>query len=197
MSKTMQWIGRNLSLGGIVRNAGSGLGKVSKYTAQGAGAAASLLTDNPETKRRIKNACASAGGSMDAVITKSSSAAGQGINYGVQKLSEGVGHASGATAKLMGASEDNVLLAKKVGTVAGAVVVGVVAGVGVADAAVALGAAAGTAGGAATTSGLAALGGGSIAAGGGGMAAGQAVAQSIVAAGGVSGAASLKKDDVV
>ena len=83
---------------------------------------------------------------------------------------------------------------EKVGTLAGAVIVGVVAGAGIADAAVALGAAAGTAGAAATTSGLAALGGGSIAVGGGGMAAGHAVMQGIVAASGASGAATLQKD---
>jgi len=194
MSKTMQWIGKNLSLGGLVRHAGSGIGTVTKLTVQGAGAAASLLADDPATKQKIKSTCASAGASLDTALTKGSAVAGDGINYGVQKASVAVGHASGGVAKLMGASEENVLMAQKVGTVVGAVAVGVVAGAGVADAAVALGAAAGTAGGAATTSGLAALGGGSIAAGGGGMAAGHAVMQGIVAAGGVSGAATLKKD---
>lgn len=194
MSKTMQWVSEHLSLGGLVRHAGSGIGTVTKLTVQGAGAAASLMADDPATKQKIKNACASAGKSMDVALTKGSAVAGEGINYGVQKASVAVGHASGGVAKLMRASDENVLVAQKVGTVVGAVVVGVVAGAGVADAAVALGAVAGTAGGAATTSGIAALGGGSIAAGGGGMAAGHAVMQGIVAAGGASGAASLSKD---
>lgn len=194
MSKPMQWIGKNISLGGLVRHAGSGVGTVAKLTAQGAGAAASLLSNDPTTKRKIRSACASAGASTDGVLTNGSAVAGDGINYGVQKASVVVGYASGGVAKLMGASQENVLLAQKVGTILGAVAVGVVAGAGVANAAIALGGAAGTAGAAATTSGLAALGGGSIAAGGGGMAAGHAVMQGIVVAGGVSGAATLKTD---
>ena len=175
MSKAMKWIGKNLSLGGLVRHAGNGLGTVTNVAVQGVGAVASLASDDPKTKQRIKDTCSYVGKKLDSNITEGSAFAGKGI------------------AKLLGASEENVKLAQKVGTVVGAVSIGVVAGGGVADAAIAIGAASGTAGAAATTSGLAALGGGSIAAGGGGMAAGQAVANGIVAAGGVSGAAALKE----
>lgn len=195
MSKAMNWIGKNLSLGGLVRHAGNGLGTVTNVTAQSAGFVASLFADDPNTKQSIKNACSTIGKTLDSGITKGSAVAGQGIDYGVQKTSAGIGYASGEAAKLMGASEENVLVAKKVGTVLGAVTVGVVAGGGIADAAIAIGAASGTAGAAATTSGLAALGGGAISAGGGGMAAGQAVVNGIVAAGGVSGAATLKENN--
>lgn len=194
MSNSMQWIGKNLSLGGLIRHAGSGIGTVTNLALQGAGAVAKRFTGDPATKQKIKSACATVGNSIDSALTKGGAVAGDGINCGIQVFSRATGHASGAAAKLMGASEENVALAQKVGTVVGAVAVGVVAGAGVADAAVALGAAAGTAGGAATTSGLAALGGGSIAAGGGGMAAGHAIMQGIVAAGGVSGAATLRED---
>ncbi len=96
---------------------------------------------------------------------------------------------------MMGASDAGVAQAQRIGTVVGAVGVGLVAGLGVADAAVALAAVSGTAGAAATTSGLAALGGGSIAAGGGGMAAGLSIAHGIVVGGVVSGAATLNKDE--
>lgn len=194
MSKTVQWIGKNLSMGGLVRHAGSGVGTLSKVTVQSVGAAASLVASDPATKQKIRSTCATVGTSVDKVLSQSSEMAGNGINYGVQKVSQAIGGASGIAAKLVGASQQNVALAEKVGTLAGAVIVGVVAGAGIADAAVALGAAAGTAGAAATTSGLAALGGGSIAVGGGGMAAGHAVMQGIVAASGASGAATLQKD---
>ena len=193
MSKAMKWIGKNLSLGGLVRHAGNGLGTVTNVAVQGVGAVASLASDDPKTKQRIKDTCSYVGKQLDSSLTEGSAFAGKGIDYGVQKASVGIGHVSGGTAKLLGASEENVKLAQKVGTVVGAVSIGVVAGGGVADAAIAIGAASGTAGAAATTSGLAALGGGSIAAGGGGMAAGQAVVNGIVAAGGVSGAAALKE----
>ena len=195
MSKAMKWIGKNLSLGGLVRHAGNGLGTVTNITAQGVGMVAGLCTDDPKTKKNIKDTCSNIGKALDSGITKGSAVAGQGVDYGVQKASVGIGYASGGAAKLMGASEENVILAKKVGTVVGAVGIGVVAGGGVADAAIAIGAASGTAGAAATTSGLAALGGGSIAAGGGGMAAGQAVVNAIVATGGVSGAATIKENN--
>ncbi|WP_075383815.1 hypothetical protein [Acinetobacter pittii] len=195
MSKAMKWIGRNLSLGGLVRHAGNGLGTVTNVTVQGVGMVASALSDDPKTKKSIKDACSNVGKTLDSSITKGSAVAGQGIDYGVQKASVGIGYASGGAAKLLGASEENVILAKKVGTVVGAVSIGVIAGGGVADAAIAIGAASGTAGAAATTSGLAALGGGSIAAGGGGMAVGQAVVNAIVATGGVSGAATVKENN--
>ncbi len=197
MSKTMEWIGKNLSLGGLVRNVGSGLGTVTKYAVNGAEAAATLIANDPATKKKIHDTCTNAGNTVDSALTKGSSAVGAGINKGVQVASVAVGRASGGVAKILGASEENVALAQKLGTVAGAVTVGVIVGAGVADAAVALGAAVGTAGGAATTSGVAALGGGSVAAGGGGMAAGHAVMQGMAAAGGVSGAAALKKDEGV
>ena len=195
MSKATEWIGRNLSLGGLVRNAGSGLGTLTKVAVRTAGAAATLVASDPATKKKIQDTCANAGNTVDSALTKGSSAAGAGINRGVQVASVAVGRASGGVARMLGASEENVALAQKVGTVAGAVTVGVIVGAGIADAAVALGAAVGTAGGAATTSGVAALGGGSVAAGGGGMAAGHAVMQGMSAAGGVSGAAALKKND--
>jgi hypothetical protein len=194
MSKTLQWIGKNLSLGGLVRHTGSGLGTLTNMTAKGVGAVASHIATDPGTKQRIKITCLNVGKSVDSALTTGGAAAGDGINYGVRKVSEAAGHASGGIAKQMGASDENVLLAQKLGTVGGAVMVGMVVGAGVADVAVALGAAAGTAGAAATTSGFASLGGGAIAAGGGGMALGHTIAEGIAAAGGLSGAATLEKD---
>ena len=191
MKKAMQWIGRNLSMGGLVRNISCMFGNVAKHSLNGVGTAASLLTDKPDSKQRIKDVCSMTGNSLDSALKKGGTVAGDGINKGVQLVSSACGATVGGIARKAGASDENVDLAKKVGTIAGAVGVGVVAGAGIVDMAVALGAAAGTAGAAATTSGLATLGGGSIAVGGGGIAVGQAVTQGIVAAGGVSGAASI------
>lgn len=128
----MEWIGKNLSLGGLVRHAGNGLGTVTNITAQSVGVVASLCTDDPKTKKNIKDTCSNIGKTLDSGITKGTAVAGQGIDYGVQKVSVGIGYASGSAAKLMGASEENVILAKKVGTVVGAVGIGVVAGGGMA-----------------------------------------------------------------
>ena len=191
----MKWIGENLSFGGLIRNAGSGLGTLTKVTVEGTGMVASLFIDDPEEKQKIQNTCTTIGESIDSDIKECSAIVGKGVDYGVQKTSAGVGYVSGEAVRLMGADEETVVLAQKIGTLASAVTVGVVVGGGIADAAIAAGAAAGATGAAATTSGLAALGGGSIAAGGGGMAAGQAVVNGIVAAGGVSGAATLKDND--
>ncbi len=113
MSKAMEWIGKNLSLGGLVRHAGNGLGTVTNITAQSVGVVASLCTDDPKTKKNIKDTCSNIGKTLDSGITKGTAVAGQGIDYGVQKVSVGIGYASGSAAKLMGASEENVILAKK------------------------------------------------------------------------------------
>lgn len=191
---SLQWIAKNLSLGGLVSNAGSGIGSVTKAAAKGVGATAGLLIQNQEKKQSFKDACDSAGQSMDGAVTDFGAAVGGGINYGMQKVGEVSGSVSGSVAKRMGASDENVIIAQKIGAIVGTAAVGMAAGTGIADAAVAASAATGTAGAAATASGLAAIGGGSIAAGGGGMAAGQAVVSGIVTAGTVSGAASAKSE---
>lgn len=191
MSNAIQWLGRNFSLGGLLRNAGSGIGTVTKYTIKGAGSAAALLTDDRDQKERIRSAFDTAGEVADSTLTRGTEAAGAAINFAVQKASAGVGYATGGAARIIGMSEDNVEFAEKLGTVVGAVAVGAIAGGGIGDAAVALGAIAGTAGAAATTSGFAALGGGAVAAGGGGMAAGISVVQGIAAIGGASGLTTL------
>ena len=197
MAKVMQWVGKNLSLGGLIRHSASAVGTVTNYAVQGVGYAASHLIDDLEKRKSIQDSCQGAGKAIDSGLTKGGAALGSGVNKTVQVASQAVGHASGGVAKMMGASDDGIAQAQKIGTVVGAVGVGLVAGLGVADAAVALAAVSGTAGAAATTSGLAALGGGSIAAGGGGMAAGLTVAHGIVAGGAVSGVATLNKDEPV
>lgn len=194
MGKTLEWIGQNLSLGGLVRHAGSALGKTSKFTVRAVGAGVGVTVKQPATRRRVELACEQAGTSIDNACTKTGAAIGNGINVGVQNISGAAGNISGHIAEAAGASDENVRLARKVGTVVGAVAVGAAVGAGIADAVIAVAATAGTAGAAATTSGLAALGGGSLAAGGGGMAAGQAVVQSIVAAGAASGAATISEN---
>lgn len=181
---TMKWIGQNLGIGGLVRNAGNGLGTVTKVAVHGAGGAASMLSHDPATKKRIKDASLNVGNALDSAFTKGGAVTGNGIDYGVQKVGVVTGHAAGSAAKLLGASEQNVVLVQKIGTVAGAFGVGVIAGAGIAGFAAGLGAAAGTAGAAATTSGLASLGAGS-------MAAGQFATEVITALGGASGVATL------
>jgi hypothetical protein len=194
MGKALEWIGKNLSLGGLVRNAGSALGKTSKFTARVAGVTAAVTVKHPATKQKVKLGCMHAGTSLDKACTTTGAVIGNGIDLGVRKIGSAAGNISGHIAEAAGASEENVQLARKVGTVIGVVAVGAAVGTGVADAAVAIAATAGTAGAAATTSGLAALGGGSLAAGGGGMAAGQAIVQGIVAAGAASGAATISEN---
>ncbi len=70
MSKAMEWIGKNLSLGGLVRHAGNGLGTVTNITAQSVGVVASLCTDDPKTKKNIKDTCSNIGKTLDSGITK-------------------------------------------------------------------------------------------------------------------------------
>ncbi len=72
MSKAMSWISRNLSIGGLVRNAGKGAGKATKYAAQGTGIAASLLVDDPSEKEEVKRRFTSAGDLADTAISKGS-----------------------------------------------------------------------------------------------------------------------------
>lgn len=194
MSTTLQWIANNLSLGGLLRNSASVIGSATNYTVQGVGFAASHFIEDPTTKSKIRETCCAAGKIIDEGLTKGGEIAGTGVNKIVQFTGEVVGEASGGIAKLAGASEENIILAKKIGTVAGAAGVGILASAGIGSVAVSLSAASGTAGAAATTSGLAALGGGSIAAGGGGMAAGQAIVNGLIAGGAASGAATLKAE---
>lgn len=184
MSKTSEWVGRNLSLGGLVRHTGKAVGVAARVTINGAGAAAGYCVKEPETRAKIRNACAATGDTVDNAFSKGAAAVGNGVNTGIQAASRGAGKGGAFIAERCGASPENVALTENVCRVAGALVVGAVAGMGVADGLVALGAVAGTAGAAAATSGLAAVGGGS-------MAVGQVVVQGIAAAGAATGAASL------
>jgi hypothetical protein len=195
MSDKLQWIGRNLSLGGLLRHAGTGVGKAGKYGAKAAGAAAALVVRNPSRKREIADSYASAGDNFDDSMAAFSAKAGHSLNYGVQQFSKGTGKVCGSAARAVGMSEPNVEFAEKLGTVAGAVGIGLVVGGGIAEVAIAAGAIAGTSGAAATSSGLAALGGSSMAVSGGGVIAGTAVVDGIVSAAAVSGAATMADDE--
>lgn len=194
MPKAIPWIGRHLSFGGLIRDLGCSFGLMIQLLMQGSGAVVTLFVRNPQTKQTLTANCTVIGQSINTTLTNGSAMVGCGINYGFQQCSSAIGFVSGSVAKIVGASEENTVLARKLGTAFGAVIFGVIAGAGIADATVAIAAMSGTVGGAATTSGLAALGGGSIASGGGGMVAGQVVTQSIVAVGGVLGAATLTHD---
>lgn len=185
-----KWIARNLSLGGIIKNVGGGAGTIANLGFRAIGAAAESVAGvaGKQDAKAIGDAIRSAGEFTDTALTKT----GEGVGFLANKATEYAGKAgaevAGFSAELANADPSTIATARKVGTFIGAAAVGMVAGLSVADAAVALAAAPGTAGAAATTSGLAALGGGSIATGGGGMAVGQAVTQGIVAASSVSGA---------
>ncbi len=181
-------------LGGIVRNGAGALGTDTNWSIQGAALGASQFTDEPKRKEEIRRSFRDVAQTVDSGITKAGQVAGTGVNKIVQLSGSLVGEATAAGAKLAGASDQTINMARKIGTVAGSAAIGIAAGMGVASAAVSLAAASGTAGAAATTSGLAALGGGSVAVGAGGMAAGQAVVNTIVSAAAASGAASLEAD---
>ena len=85
---SLQWVAKNLSLGGLVSNAGSGVGSVTRAAAKGVGATAGLLIQDQEKKQSFKDACDSAGQSMDGVLTNASAAVGGGINYGIKKVGD-------------------------------------------------------------------------------------------------------------
>lgn len=190
MSNTTDWISKNLSLGGIVSNIGSGIGSASSLVANGIGSAAGIFTTDEKTKKYLQESCDGAGSAIDNGLKRGSATVGDFINFAVNTFGDAVGNVSANAAETFGASNENVEMTRNVGKVVGAAAVGLVAGAGIANVATAVGAAAGTSGAAATSSGLAALGGGSIAAGGGGMAVGQAVTQGIIAASTASGLAS-------
>lgn len=91
------------------------------------------------------------------------------------------GYVCKQTAKVMGASPENVQRAEKIGNAVGKIAVGGGIGLAASAALVSAAAASGTAGAAAFTNGLATLGGGSVATGGFGMIGGVVVATGIVA----------------
>ncbi|HZA28360.1 MAG TPA: hypothetical protein VE735_01985 [Gammaproteobacteria bacterium] len=196
MSDRLKWVCNNLSLGGLLRIVGSTAGTAANYALTGIGATVAYLAGNSDSGAKIQDGCSFVGESLDTTLSKTGEGVGYLADKTIQISGEAVGQAAGGIAKLAGASEDNVMIATKVGTVAGAMAVGFLAGSSIASAAVAASAATGTTGAAATTSGLAALGGGAVATGGGGIAAGQAVVQAIAATSALSGAAALGKEDV-
>lgn len=189
-----QWITKNLSLGGIIKHTGNAAGSVANLGLHGLGIVAEKTAEaiGSQHSRTIGNALKVTGAVVDVALTKT----GEGAGFVANKATEYAGIAGGSAAALgaemAGAKPETITTAKKVGTVVGAAAVGAAVGVGIAEAAVAMAAAAGTTGAAATSSGLAAIGGGSLASGGGGMAAGQAVPQGIVAATSATGAVGRK-----
>jgi hypothetical protein len=187
----LEWAGENLSLGGILKNAGGAAGSIVRIGAEGAGYAASLITENHSAREGIVNA----GRLGDEAITTTSKVIGDGVNWVVVGAGDMVGMGVGYVAKASGASEKNIAIAETIGKLAGSLIVATAAGGVLAHAAVIAAAAPGLAGAAAATNGLAALGGGAITAGGGGMAAGAAITNVIVAAAGASGLASRLDND--
>ena len=138
MPKTIPWIGRHLSFGGLLRDLGCSFGLMIQLLMQGSGAVVTLFVRNPQTKQTVTTKFTVIGQSINTTLTNSSAMVGCSINYGFQKCSSAIGFVSGGVAKIVGASEENTLLARKLGTVFGAVIFGVIAGVGVANATVAI-----------------------------------------------------------
>jgi hypothetical protein len=155
-----KWISNNLSLGGIIRNTGSAAGTVAKFGLEGLGSVAEVAAGAVGSRdaRTIGNVIRATGEIADRALTTTGEAGG----YVADKATEYAGKAGGEVAALgatvVGADQSTIHTARSVGTTMGSTVVGVVAGMGVANAAVIAFAASGTAGAAATTSGLAALG---------------------------------------
>lgn len=170
---------------------GGSFGLIIQILMQGIGFVVTLFYRNPQTRQTVTFNCTLKGQSINKMLTNGSAMVGNGVNYGFQTCSSIIGLVTAGIAKIIGTSEENIVLARKLGTAFGAITFGVIAGVAIADTVVAIAATTGTVGAAVTTSGLAALGGGSIATGGGGMAAGQVVTQSIVAISGALGVATL------
>jgi hypothetical protein len=195
MSETMQWIGKNLSFGGLLRNTVSGVGTATNYTVQGVGYAASQFISDKSKKESFQESSQGLGKKIDSGLTKGGEVVGGIVNKAVNGTSLTIGNLSGSVAKVAGASEARIAQVQKVGTIAGAIGIGLVVGCGVASAALTLAAASGAVGATATTSGLAALGGGSLVSGGGGMTAGLAVTHSIAAGGVVSSVATLNESE--
>lgn len=193
MSNKLEWVNRNLSLGGLVRHAGNATGIIGNLGVQGVGLALSAVVDDPDAKTKIRSGSRRIGGAVQGGLGAVGTVAGKAVNHTVQAAGNLTGEAAAALAGAAGASPEGVATARGVGKLAGSAGIGLVAGLGVADVAVSLAAASGTVGAAATTSGLAALGGGSIASGGGGMAAGLAVTHTIVGGSALSGLASQVK----
>jgi hypothetical protein len=193
-----KWIADNLSLGGILKHSGSAAGKVTKLGLQGLGTVAEVAAEAAGSRnaKTIGNTIRATGEIADIALTKTGEVAGFVANKTTEYAGKAGGELAALGAEAAGADQNTIRTVKQVGTVVGSAAVGAVAGMGLAQTAVALAAASGTAGAAATSSGLAALGGGSLAAGGGGMAAGQAVTQGIVALSSASGAVGgSKKED--
>jgi hypothetical protein len=185
----MQWVGKNLSLGGLVTNGSWLTGLAVEGTCKGIGAAAELIGgDASDTAKQIKSFCYEAGETLGAGLTKGGEFVGDLTNKGVELVGKGTGAVAGMAAEALGCEKETVKTVTMVANVAGRAAVGLAAGVVVADLAVAASAISGTAGAAATTSGLAAVGGGS-------MAAGQVVTQTVAAAGALSGAVSQSEPE--
>jgi hypothetical protein len=184
-----QWISENLSLGGLIKHSGSAAGTVVSLGLHGLGSVAEVAADAAGIReaKTIGNTIKATGQIADIALTKTGEAAGFVANKATEYAGMAGGGLAGLGAEALGANQETIQIAKTVGTVVGSAAVGTVAGMSIAQTAVALLAAPGTVGAAATSSGLATLGGGSIAAGGGGMAAGEVVVQGIVAIGSASG----------
>ena len=135
MSKPLQWIGKNLSLGGLVRHASNATGTVARVAASGTGSLiAPLIAGNPDEQAALKAKFSSAGTAIDNAVTKGGGKAGDFINYSIQKVSQGTGAVTGHAVKAMGGTEQQVQVATRVGNVVGAAGAGLIIGVGIADA---------------------------------------------------------------
>ena len=141
---TLEWIGKNLSPGGLIRNAGSGLGFVVKHAANAAGAAAEHIVDEKQAQE-FKEKSSSLGELADKNLSKYSAIAGEGVNFGIRKVGDGTGYVAGRVAKAAGANDQAVENIEKFGQVAGVAAVGFVTGSVLADAAVLAAAAEGAA----------------------------------------------------
>lgn len=177
-----QWISDNLSLGGLIKHSGSMVGTVAQVGLHGIGAVAEVAAEATGNRnaKAIGDVIRGTGDVANIAITTTGEAAGFVVNKATEYAGIAGGEIAALGAEVVGADRTTIATAKQLGTVIGSAALGTVAGMGVAQTAVALAAAAGTTGAAATASGLAALGGGSLAAGGGGIAAGQAVTQGFV-----------------
>jgi hypothetical protein len=197
MSKPLKWIGQNLSLGGIVRNSGVVIGETLDISCEALSFGLSLIPLEEKKSSKSQEILIRTGKNLATTMQKVGTSCGGFVDK-VTTSSAKVGEQLfEAAAKKSGLSDENTLVAKKLGSMTGALAVGAIAGGCLAEALIISSAVAGTTGAAATTSGLAGLAGGSIASGGGGMVVGQAIAQGITTVGAASGLATLacKEDE--
>ena len=196
MPKALTWIGQNLSLGGLLRNSGTAVGETLNITCEALSYGLSLTPIDEKKIFKTQENLTQAGKFLASSMQKAGNSCGHLVDNVVISSSKAGERICEVVAQKSGFSDENTLVAKKFGSLIGALAVGVVAGGGLADTLIMGSAIAGTTGAAVTTSGLAGLAGGSLVSGGGGMVVGQAIAEGITAFAAASSLATLSGKEV-